>query len=342
MEIFLSGGTASGRSDFNAAILHRRFNFPANQSSITFKILLTDDGFVEPPETIVLTIGELPAGYTPGVPSTAVITIGDNDPVPVNAVEQAPLFTEQHYSDFFTRPSDPAGFDFWLGGITACGTNQSCTEVKRINNSAAFFLSIEFQQTGYLVYRTHQAAFGVGPTLRLKDFFSDALIISEGVVVLAPGWQELLAENQRVYFEQFVERSDFVATFPLTMTPAQFVDALNARTLDPQNPGLGGSLSQSERDTLVNELSTGAVSRAQTLRRIVEDKDFHRREFNRAFVLMQYFGYLRRNPDDSPDNNMDGYDFWLTKLNQFGGDFIQAEMVKAFITSIEYCSRFGP
>ncbi|HVS21785.1 MAG TPA: hypothetical protein VHD88_08040 [Pyrinomonadaceae bacterium] len=59
-------------------------------------------------------------------------------------------------------------------------------------------------------------------------------------------------------------------------------------------------------------------------------------------VLMQYFGYLRRNPNDTPDPDYTGYDFWLTKLNQFNGNFINAEMVKAFITSIEYRQRFGP
>jgi len=57
---------------------------------------------------------------------------------------------------------------------------------------------------------------------------------------------------------------------------------------------------------------------------------------------MEYFGYLRRNPNDPPDNNFNGYDFWLNKLNQFNGDFLRAEMVKAFISSAEYRQRFGP
>ena len=74
---------------------------------------------------------------------------------------------------------------------------------------------------------------------------------------------------------------------------------------------------------------------------MAEDADFARAEKSRAFVLMQYFGYLRRNPDDPPDTNFDGYNFWLNKLNQFDGNFVQAEMVKAFITSIEYRQRFG-
>ena len=76
---------------------------------------------------------------------------------------------------------------------------------------------------------------------------------------------------------------------------------------------------------------------------MAENAELSRRELNRAFVLMQYFGYMRRNPNDAPEQNLnfDGYNFWLSKLNQFGGNFVQAEMVKAFITSSEYRQRFG-
>jgi len=66
------------------------------------------------------------------------------------------------------------------------------------------------------------------------------------------------------------------------------------------------------------------------------------KESNRAFVLTEYFGYLRRNPNDAPDTDFDGYNFWLNKLNQSNGDFVGAEMVKAFIVSGEYRQRFGP
>jgi hypothetical protein len=60
------------------------------------------------------------------------------------------------------------------------------------------------------------------------------------------------------------------------------------------------------------------------------------REFNSAFVTMEYFGYLRRDPDTA------GFNFWSDKLNSFNGDFIKAEMVKAFIAASEYRQRFGP
>ena len=91
----------------------------------------------------------------------------------------------------------------------------------------------------------------------------------------------------------------------------------------------------------MSELTSGAKTRAQVLRSVAEDADLARNEFNKAFVLMQYFGYLRRDPNDAPDTSFVGYDFWLNKLNQFNGNFVAAEMVKAFISSGEYRQRFG-
>jgi hypothetical protein len=86
----------------------------------------------------------------------------------------------------------------------------------------------------------------------------------------------------------------------------------------------------------------GAKTRAQVLRAVAEDETFAQAEFDRAFVLMEYFGYLRRDPNAAPDGDFSGYNFWLAKLDQFGGNYIAAEMVKAFISSIEYRRRFGP
>ena len=120
----------------------------------------------------------------------------------------------------------------------------------------------------------------------------------------------------------------------MTFTPAQLVDTLNTNA--------GKPLSPSERDQLVSDLTSGAKTRGQVLRAVAEDSDLKNAEFDRAFVLMQYFGYLRRNPNDGPDSDHTGYDFWLTKLNQLGGNFVNAEMVKSFIVSGEYRHRFGP
>ena len=107
----------------------------------------------------------------------------------------------------------------------------------------------------------------------------------------------------------------------------------------------GGVLASDEKTALVSELAVNpsdARLRADVLRKVAENQVLQQREFNKAFVLMQFFGYLRRNPDDPPDSDFSGWQFWLSKLNQFNGDFIAAEMVKAFINSAEYRQRFGP
>ena len=74
---------------------------------------------------------------------------------------------------------------------------------------------------------------------------------------------------------------------------------------------------------------------------VAETQALRQWESNRAFVLMQYFGYLRRNPDDAPDSDFRGWRFWLDNLDQFGGNFRSAEIAKALITSIEYRQRFA-
>jgi CSLREA domain-containing protein len=266
----------------------------------------------------------------------------------LNPIDGTDVFVRQQYLDFLNRQPDQSGLDFWTNQITSCGTDQTCIDLKRINVSAAFFLSIEFQDTGYLVERIYKAAYGSAPgnstfggphllpvpIIRLSEFLPDTQEIGMGVVVGQGNWQQQLEANKQAFTAEFVQRLGFTTAFPNTMTAAQFVDTLN---LNAGNP-----LSQSERDQLVNDLSTNAKTRAQVLRAVAEDPDLNSAEFNRAFVLMQYFGYLRRNPNDAPDNDYTGYDFWLTKLNQFNGNFVNAEMVKAFISSGEYRQRFGP
>jgi hypothetical protein len=192
------------------------------------------------------------------------------------------------------------------------------------------------RQAGNYVYLLHQAAFGTGEHLALSRFLADAGEVRQGVVVNTPNREPQLEANRQAFALDFVGRPQFLAAYPTTLTPAQFVDVLNANT--------GGSLSQAERDARVAELAADntATGRAAVLLKVVGDADFRAREKNRAFVLMEYFGYLRRAPDEAPDGNFDGYNFWLDKLNQFDGNFVEAELVKAFITSAEYRQRFGP
>ena len=265
-----------------------------------------------------------------------------------NPIHLDSFFVRQHYLDFLNREPDAAGLEFWINNVAGCGTDVSCREVRRINTSAAYFLSIEFQQTGYLAERLYKVSYGDAtgtstlggthqisvPIIRLNEFLSDTQALRQGVIVGQAGWETALENNKQSFPTQFVQRPRFLDAFPETMTPAQFVDRLNSNS--------GAALSQSERDQLVDDLASGAKSRGQVLRAVAEDEDLNRDEMNRAFVLMQYFGYLQRNPNDLPDADYTGYDFWLTKLNQFNGNFVEAEMVKAFLDSAEYTARFQP
>src|SRR5438876_11738449 len=123
------------------------------------------------------------------------------------------------------------------------------------------------------------------------------------------------------------------------MSPTQFVDKLNTNA--------GNVLSSSERAAAISLFgsasdTSNASARAQAVRQVAENSILNSQEFNRAFVLMQFLGYLHRDPNSGQDTDYTGFDFWLTKLNQFNGNFQNAEMVKAFITSTEYRQRFGP
>jgi hypothetical protein len=215
--------------------------------------------------------------------------------------------------------------------------------VTRINVSAAFFLSIEFQQTGYLVYRTYEAAYGdldngnAPVPLTRSEFLPDTQTIGSGVIVNQGDWQTQLETNKQNYFASFVTRDRFLQKYPANMTAQDFVNALY------QNAGIGQN-SGANRTAALNELGSSPAdntARAHALRLVAEDPMMVQQEFNKAFVLMEYFGYLQRNPNDAPDGNWNGYNFWLGKLNQFNGNFIQAEMVKAFLSSDEYRHRFG-
>jgi hypothetical protein len=254
-----------------------------------------------------------------------------------NKINDTTVFVTQHYRDFLNREPDPSGLAFWVNNIESCGSNTQCRETKRIDTSAAFFLSIEFQQTGFLVYRLYKTSLPASSARprglpRFSEFITDSQTVGNGVVVGEPNWPAKLEQNTVAFINNFVTRSEFQAQYPASLTAAQYVDNLNALS--------GNALSTSERNALVSGLSGGQETRATVLRKVAQDQDFINAELNRAFVLMQYFGYLRRNPDDAPDNNFSGYDFWLTKLNQFGGDYRAAEMVKAFILSSEYKERF--
>ena len=258
-----------------------------------------------------------------------------------NLIDDPQFFVRQHYRDFLNREPDANGLAFWTNEIALCGGDAQCVDAKRINVSASYFLSIEFQQTGYLVYRTYEASYGNLPSapvpLKLSEFQFDTQKIGKGVVVNQTGWETVLENNQQAFMLEFVQRPTFASAFTISLTPAEFVDQLFANA--------GVTPSASDRLAAISDFGSATTTsdqagRSRALRRVAENSTLTQQEFNRAFVLMQYFGYLRRNPNDAPDLNFDGYNFWLTKLNSFNGNFINAEMVKAFIQSDEYRHRF--
>jgi hypothetical protein len=264
--------------------------------------------------------------------------------LPPNRIDDPQFFVTQHYRDFLNREPDASGLAFWVNQITSCGTNPQCLQVKRVNVSAAFFLSIEFQETGYLVYRFYKAAYGNLPgapvPLRFNEFLPDTQQIGLGVVVGATGWQTKLEDNKKAYAAAFGARPSLASVLPTSLTPEQFVDGLYT------NAGVA-SPSAAERSAAINEFAgagntADTAARGRALRRVAENSTLNQQETNRAFVLMQYYGYLRRNPYDPPEASLDyqGYNFWLGKLNQFNGNYVDAEMVKAFLVSGEYRQRF--
>ncbi len=341
-----SDGAATERKDYTA--VSGTLRFAAGETSKSFDVLLTDDAFQELDETINLTLSNPTGGAALGTQATAsvVIAADDNPPPASNPIDVSSDFVRQHYHDFLNREPDASGLAFWTGEIESCGSNAACREVKRINVSAAFFLSIEFQETGYLVYRVYKTAYGDAtspgipgtvPVVRLNEFLPDTRRIGEGVVVGQGEWKRQLDSNKFEYFIEFTQRPRFLSEYPLSMGLTEYLNKL------AQNAGVVLTGEDYERAAAYVRVGPAEMARAAVLQMIAEKEALQQQELRRAFVLMQYYGYLRRNPDDAPEPglNFGGWNFWLGKLNEFNGDFVRAEMVKAFITSTEYRQRFG-
>jgi hypothetical protein len=281
-------------------------------------------------------------------------TISGTAPAP-NPIDGAREFVRWQYKDFLSREPDVPGWDHWTGEITLCSdpaqrnpgeTEAQCVERKRANTSAAFFLSPEFQNTGYFVLRVYRGSLGRMPLFggsgdNTKDEFTrDAATVSAGIVVNNSLSPTVINSNKQAFVNQFVTRGDFLAIYG-GLTNTQYVDTLFQTT--------GITPTTTERNSLISEAG-GAGGRASVLFKVVDGtttltdgalrfdttygKAFYDQQFNPGFVQMEYFGYMRRDPDDG------GYAFWLGKLNQFG-NFVDAQMVLAFIASPEYRARFG-
>ena len=328
VELATIDNSAEQKSDY--IIARRTLKFGPGETSQSVKILIVNDSYVDPAETFNVLLFEARAGFLPGNPNPVPVTIIDNDPITIqplaNPIDDPEFFVREQYYDFLNREPDASGFSFWTNQITSCGTDQQCIERKRVNVSAAFFLSIEFQQTGMEAYLTHRAIAGFAYVPRYVAFMHDVQALQKDFIFGQPGADAQLEANKVAFFADYVARPEFVNDFG-QLTNEQYVDTLIFNTRI--------TFTAAERDAFVNGLNNQTETRATILRKIVEVPAFRQQELSRAFVTMEYFGYLRRDPDFA------GFNFWLNKLNSFNGDFVKAEMVKAFIRSTENRRRFG-
>lgn len=321
-------GSATQKADFEYAA--GTLTFGIGETSKAFQVLINEDMYVEVNESFGLTLSN-PAGASLGAQNSTGVTIIDDSPQSItNPIDDAQSFVYMQYHDFLNRAPDAAGLAFWTNQITSCGTNQTCIDSARANVSAAFYLSIEFQQTGYLLYLMQKESYATTP--KYTTFMRDLQEVGRGVIVNSPGWQQKLADNQQQFAQSWANRPEFHSSYD-GMSNSAFVNALYA------NAGI--VTTQADKDVLVSRLDNANETRAAALLDVAANSTFRQNEQNNAFVLMEYFGYLRRDPNTTPDSDMSGYNFWLNKLNQFGGNYVDAEMVKAFIISSEYRQRFG-
>lgn len=249
-------------------------------------------------------------------PDLAIVANGQVSVVMINATPGLPdntdYFIHQHYLDFLSREPDVSGFDYWTAHIDQCGNNPACLLSERIGTSAAFLIETEFQQSGYFVYRLYNSSFGRRPT------YSEFTVDRKKVI----GGPQLNA-SKAALVSAFVQRDQFKAVYPDSLSNLDFVNHLfDSAGLVPF---------PAERQAAVGALNTGAT-RAAVLSGVADNPALMQREYNPAFVQMQYFGYLRRTEDQR------GFQFWLDVLNQQPNDY--RRMVCAFITSEEYQRRF--
>jgi len=306
-------------------------------------------------------------------PATVSILLNTGPPAScasTNPIDCADFFVRQHYLDFLNREPDTPGLTFWTGEITECSNPEkrqpgesfiACTERKRANTSAAFFLSPEFQNTGSFVLRVYWGTLGKLPNSQCPgvpsglpghcrplypEYVAEVSQVATGIVVNDQLDPNVINANKRAFIEQFVTKPAFRTIYD-SLNSQQFVDKLFATT--------GINASAADRATLVNGLNgingqPATETRSSVVFKVVDGtttqaggalvfntsygQAFYNKEFDDAFVFMEYIGYLRRNPDQG------GYEHWLGKLKLYG-NWMDAQMVLAFISSPEYRARFG-
>jgi len=251
-----------------------------------------------------------PLRLRPG--TNVVITIDDSD-----------FFVQQHYIDFLSRFPEQAGFQTWLNVLNSCNNDANCLygpNGKRILVSQSFFGSQEFNLKGGYVFRFYRASFGQAFAQLPK--YTDMVTAMQSVTG-ATG--DEVNQKRTAFATNWVLRSDFLAAYPRSLTPTQFVDNISATA----------GITLSNRSQIISDLTAAGNSdagRAVAMRAIVDSQEEQNKEFNSSFVFMQYIGYLRRDPEQA------GFNSWLDYLTTHPGDF--NTMVWGFVDSAEYRNRF--
>jgi len=321
---------AYARCDYSTTVDTLRF--APGETQKTISIPLIDDAHVEDPETVQVVLSN-PTGDTIfGAPSTTTLTITDNDTTAsANPIFNSPFFVRMQYLDFLSREPEADGLAAWLRVLNGCSDVNNNPECDRNHVSSSFFRSQEFQLKGYFVYLFYKVSLN-----RRPDY---AEIIPDMRAVTGQTTEEL-NQKRAAFADAFVQRPEFRAAYD-GKSNTEYVDLLlnpyNAQqitTADPNNPDANGQVTLTRAD-LVNRLQGigGQLTRAQVLRAVVQSREASAAEFNGAFVAMQYYGYLRRAPEE------DGYQAWLRALNNNPADF--RVMVDGFMNSVEYRLRFG-
>lgn len=305
-------GAAEQKGDFNIAL--GTLKFAAGESSKTFSIFVTDDAYVEGPETFTISLSNA-LGANLGATSTATVTINDNDlsPVANNPVDDVDFFIRQHYVDFLNREPEPSGLAGWKAVLNNCAPGNTACD--RIEVSSAFFRSPEFYDRGYFVYRFYETALGRQP--QYLEFMEDLRRVTG---FLTP---EQLEAEKLAFTIDFVQRQEFKNRYDQLVDSGAFVDAVIQTA--------GVQLDGTTRALLISQLANSQIQRWDVVRIIANTAEVSQKYYNKAFVVMQYFGYLRRNPDAL-------YLEWIKKLNDTG-DYRM--MVNGFLNSAEYRFRFN-
>ena len=228
----------------------------------------------------------------------------------MNRIEQADFFVRQQYLDFLGREPDPPGFNGWVNTLRNCVPGDASCD--RIHVSESFYRSPEFQERGYFVYRYYSSAFGRKPDY--GEFAPDLVRVSG---FLTNGQLEAA---KTAFAIDFMTRPAFTAQYG-SLNNSAYVDALiNTAEVNLTN-----------RQALIDGLNAGTLTRGAVLRQIAESAEVYQKYYNQAFVVMEYFGYLRRDPDILYLN-------WISVLDANPAD--SRRMVEGFVDATEYRNRF--